>query len=252
MEYTVKKLAALSGVSARTLRYYDQIGLVVPMRINSSGYRIYGQEQVDVLQEVLFYRELGLSLDDIGRIVHTPGFDRLSALREHLAVLSIHRARLGLLIRNVKKTIQKEEGFCTMTDSEKFEGFKKHLIQENEQKYGDEIRTKYGAAAIEKSNAKAMSLTQTQYEEMQKTEQELFRALQKAVREGVNPAEETGRNIAMLHRQWLSFTWPSYTTKAHRDLCDMYLTDERFRSYYEKVQPGAVEFLAAAVAAMPD
>ncbi|GAE88277.1 transcriptional activator tipA [Acetivibrio straminisolvens JCM 21531] len=83
MEYTVQKLASLAGVSARTLRYYDELGILKPARINSSGYRIYGQKEVDTLQQILFYRELGVSLDCIKDIITSPSFDPLTALKEH-------------------------------------------------------------------------------------------------------------------------------------------------------------------------
>ena len=76
MEYTVQKLGLIAGISTRTLRYYDEIGILKPARINSSGYRIYGQDEVDKLQQILFYRELGVSLESIKDIVTAPSFDR--------------------------------------------------------------------------------------------------------------------------------------------------------------------------------
>jgi DNA-binding transcriptional MerR regulator len=83
VEYTIKKLGQLAGVSARTLRYYDEIGILLPARINSAGYRIYGQAEVDRLQDILFYRELGVCLDDIKNILDAPGYNRLAALQKH-------------------------------------------------------------------------------------------------------------------------------------------------------------------------
>lgn len=81
--YTVHELGELAGVSARTIRYYDQIGLLKPAKLNPSGYRIYGPAEVDRLQQILFYRELGVSLKKIKEILNSPGFDRERALREH-------------------------------------------------------------------------------------------------------------------------------------------------------------------------
>lgn len=83
MEYTVQKLGQLAGVSTRTLRYYDEIGLLKPARINSSGYRIYGQQEVNRLQQILFYRELGLHLEKIRDIMNDPDFDSTKALKDH-------------------------------------------------------------------------------------------------------------------------------------------------------------------------
>ena len=76
MEYTVKQLAKISGVTPRTLRYYDQIGLLAPDRVEKNGYRMYGQEQVDLLQQILFFRELGVDLETIRSLVYSGDFDR--------------------------------------------------------------------------------------------------------------------------------------------------------------------------------
>ena len=125
-------------ISTRTLRYYDEIGILKPARINSSGYRIYGQEEVDQLQQILFYRELGLQLDGIKEIMTSPSFNRTKALQEHHALLLDKRRQLDLLITNVENTIASAEGRKTMSDQEKFEGFKQKLIDDNEKKYGKE------------------------------------------------------------------------------------------------------------------
>jgi DNA-binding transcriptional MerR regulator len=130
--------------STRTLRYYDEIGILKPARINSSGYRIYGQKEVDRLQQIMFYRELGVSLENIKDIVTSPSFDGAAALKEHHEKLLEKRNQLDLLIANVEKTIALTEGRINMSDKEKFEGFKKNMIDENEKKYGKEIREKYG------------------------------------------------------------------------------------------------------------
>ncbi|MEK6267657.1 MAG: MerR family transcriptional regulator, partial [Planococcus sp. (in: firmicutes)] len=105
MEYTVQKLTNLSGISTRTLRYYDELDLLKPACKNSSGYRIYGQSEVDKLQQILFYRELGLRLEQIKNIVNDPEFDGSQALAEHREKLLAKRVQLDLLISNVEKTI---------------------------------------------------------------------------------------------------------------------------------------------------
>lgn len=103
MEYTIKQLAELTGVSTRTLRYYDQIGLLKPSRINEAAYRFYETAQVDRLQQILFYRELGLPLDKIAFLLDVPEFDRQAALQNHLTTLK-QRERLDTLILTVEKT----------------------------------------------------------------------------------------------------------------------------------------------------
>lgn len=96
MEYTVNQLAKIAGVSGRTLRYYDKIDLLKPARVNSSGYRIYGQKEVNLLQQILIYRELDLSLEDIKAIISNPDFDRKTALKNHYNQLKSKRNRLDI------------------------------------------------------------------------------------------------------------------------------------------------------------
>ncbi len=246
MEYTVQKLGKLAGISTRTLRYYDQIGLLKPARINASGYRVYGQTEVDRLQQILFYRELGVNLNEIKRIIDAPTFDSLQALKEHRRQLLDKKSQLELLIANVDKTIAAREGRITMTDQEKFEGFKEKLIEENERKYGKEIREKYGTEAVEASNRAFLKMTKEDYERFEKLGEEVLSTLKAAMATG-DPAGELGQKAADLHRQWLTYTWGQYDQEAHAGLARMYVDDPRFAAYYDKVQPGAAVFLRDAI-----
>ena len=246
MEYTVHELAELAGITARTIRYYDEIGLLKPARINSSGYRIYRGAEVDRLQQIMFYRELGVSLNDIKNIMNSPLFNRVEALKEHRARLIDEKKRLEVLIANVEKTIAMLEGRIIMTDREKFEGFKQKMIDDNEKKYGEEIRTKYGDEQVDESYKKFKNMTKEQYDEVEKLSLELNETLKKAFATG-NPAGELAQKAADLHRQWLSYFWGSYSKEAHAGLAQMYVEDERFTAYYDKEQPGTAKFLRDAI-----
>jgi DNA-binding transcriptional MerR regulator len=180
MEYTVHELAELAGITARTIRYYDEIGLLKPARINSSGYRIYRGAEVDRLQQIMFYRELGVSLNDIKNIMNSPLFNRVEALKEHRARLIDEKKRLEVLIANVEKTIAMLEGRIIMTDREKFEGFKQKMIEENELEYGKEAREKYGDKAVDASNRKLMNMTEEEYAALMKLTNELNETLKAA------------------------------------------------------------------------
>lgn len=246
MEYTVQKLGQMAGISTRTLRYYDEIGILKPARINSSGYRIYGQAEVDRLQQILFYRELGVSLDRIKEIVTAPAFDGASALKEHREQLLDKRKQLDMLIANVEKTIALSEGRMTMTDQEKFEGFKQNMIDENEKKYGKEIREKYGEDTVNKSNEKVKNMTQEQHDEVTRLANEVTATLAEAFKTG-DPASEIAQKAADLHKQWLTYYWSEYSKEAHAGLAQMYVDDERFKAYYDAQQPGTAEFLRDAI-----
>lgn len=248
--YTVQKLALLAGVSARTLRYYDTIGLLTPQK-NESGYRVYGSSEIDRLQLILFYRELGFGLHDIAKLLDDPGFDETEALIGQREQLMKERSRLDLLITNVEKTISTKQGESRMADHEKFEGFKKQLVEDNEAAFGKEIREKYGDAEVDRSNAKMLGMGQEQYEAFKRLEQEILEKLEHALKEG-EPAGAAGQEIADLHRQWLGFTWGSYEPKAHAGLAEMYVADERFAAYYEKAGEGAAQYLRDAIIVYTD
>lgn len=245
--YRVQELAALSGVSARTLHYYDEMKLLVPAR-RANNYRSYGENEVDRLQQILLYREIGVSLTDIKRILDDPEFDEKDALCSHLVGLKAQYERIGKLIISVEKTLASKEGNEIMSDTEKFKGFKKKLIEENEQKYGTEIREKYGDEVIDDSNARLMGLTEAKYQEMQALEKEVLEYLHQGMALN-DPGSKPAQHACDLHRQWLSFTWKEgmYSKAAHKGLAEMYVADDRFKEYYDKEIPSTAEFLRDAI-----
>ena len=247
MEYTIQEFAQLAGVSTRTLRYYDEIGLLNPARTNSSGYRIYGPSEVSRLQQILFYRELGVNLETIKEIMNSASYDAILALKEHQQKLLEKRATLDKLIHNVEKTILQSERGIPMSDQEKFEGFKEKQIEENEKQYGQEIREKYGDQVVNASNAKLKNMSEEQYKAITKLEIDLIDQLKIAMKTG-NPASKEGQQVAALHKEWLSFHWNSYSKKAHAGVAQMYVTDDRFTDYYNsRAGSGAAEFLKDAI-----
>jgi len=246
VEYSINKLAKLAGVSVRTLRYYDEIGLLPPKRVSGNGYRVYGQQAVGLLQHILFYRELAVPLEEIKRIVRSEDYDGIAALQGHLSALKAKRGHIDLLIANVEKTIAAAKGDATMNDQEKFAGFKRTMLEENEQQYGGEIRAKYGDAAVDASNAKWMGLTLEQYDEVQALSRCLNALLKSAFEQG-DPSSEPAQTVCGLHKQWLGYFWTHYSKEAHLGLAQTYVDDPRFRSHYDDIAPGCAEFLRDAL-----
>ena len=252
MEYTVKALADLAGVTPRTLRWYDQTGLLKPLRTTEAGYRLYGPKQLDRLQDILFYRELGLDLASIRTILDDPAFDRQAALQSHLTELKVRRARLDELILTVQRTIDNIKGGTKMTDQEKFEAFKRNAVAAMEAAHGAESRQKYGDAEVDRANACVLALTQEEYEAWKALGGEIHAALAAAVGAGADPAGPEGQRIAQLHRRWLSYSWEAYTPQAHAGLAELYVSDPRFTAYYDREVPGCAAFLRDAVRAYTD
>lgn len=123
MSYTVKKLAKLSGISIRTLRFYDTIGLLKPAYYGENNYRYYEEEQILMLQQILFYRELGFSLNDIQRAICSDDFNKIDALISHQQVLAQSLDRTKKLIKTIDQTIAHLRGKITMRNEELFAGF---------------------------------------------------------------------------------------------------------------------------------
>ncbi|WP_313184690.1 MerR family transcriptional regulator [Lacrimispora sp.] len=247
MEYTINKLAKLAGVSTRTLRYYDELGLLSPARISSNGYRIYGQKEIDRLQQILFYRELGVSLEEIRNILASKDFDGLSALESHLTALLARREQLNLLDANVEKTIKTMKGEMIMSDQEKFEGFLQKLVDHNERQYGEEARAKYGDERINRSNTKVLNMSREQFTELERLTENLNETLKAAFEQG-DPASELAQKACELHKKWLCFYWDDYSKEAHKGVTQMYVDDPRFTAYYDKISPGCAVFLRDAAA----
>ena len=246
MEYSINVLSKLAGISTRTLRYYDEIGLLSPERIKNNDYRVYGQNEVDLLQQILFFRELGVSLGEIKKIVCSKEYDKTLALQEHLLALKAKREQIEILIANVEKTIATSRGEYVMDNKEKFEGFKQNLIDENEKKYGKEIREKFGDAIIDDSNAKMMGLNKEQYEETKQLSEEINSLLKKAFEEG-NPSSELAQKVCGLHKKWVGYFWNYYSKEAHLSLAQAYVDDPRFKKYYDNIATGCAEFLYSAL-----
>src|SRR5215475_11758950 len=122
-DLTVKQLAAISGITVRTLHHYDEIGLLKPASVGANGYRYYGREELLRLQQILFHRELGFSLEEIGRVLDAGGFDRVAALKAHRAKLTADIARHRRLLKTIDQTLAALQGAAKMDENAIYKGF---------------------------------------------------------------------------------------------------------------------------------
>jgi len=245
MRYSIDQLAALSGVTTRTLRHYDQIGLLSPTARGTGNVRFYERAELERLQTILFYRELGLTLETIGTLLNENETRRKDQIKTHLERLKTKRDDLDRMIETVARTL--EEG-SHMKDKDLFHGFKKKMVEDNEAKYGKETRAKYGTAAVDESNRRLMNLSESEMKSQTELAQAILDAL-KLQTGGVDAASEAGRRLGEMHRRWLSYFWPDVEQDAHLGLARMYVEDERFRAYYDAAAPKASEYLLACIEA---
>ncbi|MBR5534002.1 MAG: MerR family transcriptional regulator [Ruminiclostridium sp.] len=247
MEYSIQALAKLSGVTTRTLRWYDEIGLLKPSRVAESGYRYYGPAEVDRLQHILFFRALGVELAQVKIHLEDPSLDRLALLRTHLVDLEGEREKLDHIIQSVQENIRAEERKEIMADEKKFEAFKAQMVEENEQKYGKESREKYGDAAVDQAKMTMKNMSQADYQRWTDLDQAILEGLEGAIREGLSPEGPEGETIVSQHKEWLILSGLTYQPNIHRGLGEMYVMDERFTAYYDRNVPGCAQFLRDAI-----
>lgn len=247
--YTIGQLAELSGTSARSLRFYEEAGLLAPRRDPANGYRSYGAEDVDRLQEILLLRRLGVAVRDIAPMLSGSPEERQEVLCRHLALLKAERTRLDDVIATVERTLADMRGETTMTDEEKFEGLKHELVEENEESYGDEARRLYGEGAVDDGTRQVLAMGEKEFDEWRALDSEIRALLEGAVNSGADPEGAEGEHVCDLHRRWLAHTWPAFSAGAHRALAETYVADERFTGYYDRAVPGCAAWLRDAVAA---
>jgi len=243
MVYTVKKLAKMSGVSIRTLRFYDEIGLLKPAYYGDNQYRYYEAEQLLLLQQILFYRELGFSLVDIKRIMKSDDFNKIDALVSHKHVLEQGLDRTKQLIKTIDKTIDYLKGKTVMKNEELYYGFDSEKQKEHEKYLVEEgIVTQ---AFLDECNKKIKNWSEQEKRAFIDDIERIMRALIKAMEEKSLPSSSIVQQLMREHYMWLERTWTP-TKESYLGLIDLYQTPA-FRTFYEKRHPALLEFMIAAM-----
>lgn len=246
MKYKIGYISKISGVSPRALRFYEKKGLLIPNKDPYTHYRYYTDEHIDILQQVLLYRELGLKLDEIRPIIQ--GLDThkfIPILEVHLTKLNDKHNRLSKIIHTVESTIQSMKGEIYMKNEEKFEGLKKSLIDDNDRNFKDEVIKKYGTTTYEKSNKHFKDMSKETFDHMNDLGQKIFDTLS-SLRENPNSLE-LEKTVFELHKNWITLAWGNYNPDAHKGVAELYVTDERFTAYYDKEGKGFAKLLRDAI-----
>jgi DNA-binding transcriptional MerR regulator len=242
--YTVSRLAEMAGVSVRTLHHYDEIGLLRPAARSAAGYRLYGERDLLRLQQILFFRELDFALDDIRRILDDPAFDPLAALENHRQMLLERAARIGRLLTTIDRTISKlteNNVDDKVTDEELYAGF----TAEQRERYEREVREQYDPELVAESNRRARNMSRAQWQALREEGEEVHLALAGLMdRPPDDPAVQAliGRHYAMMNQFY------PVSAEIYRGLGQLYVSNEEFRAFYDKLRPGLADFLQPAMA----
>lgn len=250
MEYTIKELAEIAGTSTRALRYYDQIALLHPLRITEAGYRIYGENEVDRLQRILFYRALEFPLKEIAQMLRESQETEIEQLRAQRLLLRQKQQHLAKVLQTMDKTIEMKEGGKQMSTNEKFEGLKQRLVDNNTEVFGEEAVARYGKEVVQQSNEHLLKMSEEEHNEVVELEARVIQLLTACMQTKELQSTEAEELVAT-HKAWLTYMWgqsTAYTAEKHKGIASMYVADERFTAYYdERVCNGAAEFLRDAI-----
>jgi DNA-binding transcriptional MerR regulator len=238
--FTVKQLSKLAGVTPRTLHHYDAIGLLKPSRVGDNGYRYYGEESLLRLQQILFYRELGIPLEDIKKIMGRRDFDVLGALQSHKEALRKQVTRLNRLIVTVDNTINHLKGNTTMSDKAYFEGFS----EEEQEKYAAEAEELYDAESVRESNRKWKAYPSAKKEAILAEGKAIYTDMIAAMPRGA--ADKDVQAIVERWRKHMDYFWTPNLDQLLA-LANGYNDDPRFKANFDKMHPQLAEFMREAV-----
>lgn len=238
----------MSGVSVRTLHHYDSTGLLVPSSRSRAGYREYTSSDLDRLQEVLIYRRLGFSLEEIRELLDDPRHDRREALLRQRALLGQQVAELQAVQRLVDHTLTTMEGATTMSEQQKFAGL--GTFERNEAEHGAEVRRRWGDTdAYAESARRTSSYSEDDWAAIKAEGEEIEAAWADARRSGEPADGETAMDLAERHRAHIDRWFYPCSHEMHASLAEMYVADPRFAEHYEQRETGLAGYVRDAVLA---
>jgi MerR family transcriptional regulator, thiopeptide resistance regulator len=240
---TVGEVAQLAGLTIRALHHYDELGLLSPSGRSEAGYRLYSDDDLARLREILIWRALGFSLTEIAALLDDPGHDRLVALERQRELIEREFDRLGALADAVDAAIDAHRNGAELEVDTMFDGF-------DPTEYEHEARERWGdTEAYRESARRTQSYGEAEWSEIRGESSEVVDGLAALMRAG-EPAEgAAARVLAERHREHLSRWFYPCSAQMHRDLGEMYVADDRFAQVYESEAPGLAAYFRDAIVA---
>ncbi|MEV5988398.1 MerR family transcriptional regulator [Streptomyces sp. NPDC052051] len=246
MSYSVGQVADVAGVTVRTLHHYDDIGLLVPGGRSHAGHRRYGDEDLDRLQRILFYRELGFPLDEVAALLDDPDADPRAHLRRQHELLTARIEKLRKMAAAVEQAMEARRMGINLTPEERFEVFgdkdPEQYAEETEQRWG-------GTEAYAESRRRAARYTKEDWKRIQAEVDDWSERYAALVAAGEPAVGRAAMDLAEEHRQHVSRWFFEVPYEMHRCFAEMYVSDERFKAYYDAMRPGLAEHLHDAMLA---
>ena len=235
----ISEVAKLTGITVRTLHYYDEIGLLKPSEITEAGYRLYSREDLEILQQILFFRELDFPLSQIKEIMNNPNYDKEEALKKQKELLIQQRQRIEGLIKLIEKRI---EGDNNMS----FKEFDMNEIEENKKKYAKEVKERWGTSkAYEESEKKTSSYNKEKWGDINQETSEIFKGF--AELRNSDPGSEEVQELVRRWQKYITNNFYTCTNEILSGLGLMYVEDERFKENLDKNGEGTAKLMAEAI-----
>ncbi|MEU5213401.1 MerR family transcriptional regulator [Streptomyces sp. NPDC020742] len=246
MSHSVGQVAEFAGVTVRTLHHYDEIGLLAPSARSHAGHRRYDDADLDRLQQILFYRELGFPLDEVAVLLDDPDADPLDHLRRQHDLLSTRIEQLRTMAEAVEHAMEARKMGINLTPEEKFEAFGEY----DPDQYEQQARQRWGdTEPYRQSQRRAAAYTKEDWLRIKGEAARNTEAFAALMESGAEPGSPAAMDLAEEHRQQISRNFYDCTFEIHTGLAEMYTADERFTATFEKIKPGLAAYLRRAILA---
>ncbi len=237
----INEASKLSGVTVRTLHYYDEINLLKPSKIADSGYRIYSEKDLEKLQQILFFRELEFSLANIKQIMSDENYDKIKALKNHKKLLKQKRDRLNTLIDLCEHTLKGKNDMS-------FKQFDMSEIENAKKQYAKEVKEKWGKTdAYAQSKAKTDKYTKADWQNISEEMAEIFGQFAELKKSGTTPENEKAQALVKTWQNHITDNFYTCTNEILQGLGEMYTADERFMNNVDKHGEGTAQFISQAI-----
>ncbi|WP_055701024.1 MULTISPECIES: MerR family transcriptional regulator [Streptomyces] len=246
MSYPVGQVAGVAGVTVRTLHHYDEIGLLVPSERSHAGHRRYSDADLDRLQQILFYRELGFPLDEVAALLDDPDTDPREHLRRQHELLTARIQRLQEMAAAVETAMEARKMGINLTPEEKFEVFGEH----DPEQYAEEVEQRWGdTEAYREAQRKAATYTKDDWKRINDEFSALHAHMGDLLDRGLAADSAEAMDGAEDHRLFITRHHYGCPLELHSCLGEMYVADERFTAFYEAIRPGLAVFMRDAILA---
>ncbi|MER6346151.1 MerR family transcriptional regulator [Streptomyces sp. NPDC001595] len=246
MGYSVGQVAGYAGVTVRTLHHYDDIGLLAPSERSHAGHRRYSDADLDRLQQILFYRELGFPLDEVAALLDDPDADPQAHLRRQHELLTARIEKLRRMAAAVEHAMEARTMGIDLTPEEKFEVFGDH----DPDAYEDEVRQRWGDTdAYRESRRRTASYTKEDWKRLTAEMDAVHGRMADLLDRGVPAGSEAAMDVAEEHRRFICGAYYDCSHELHACLGQMYVDDPRFTATYEKIRTGLAVYLRDAILA---